>query len=266
MFIKDIINLMEQLAPTYLKEDFDNVGLLVGNDETKVNKILLSLDVTDEVIDEAISQNCNLIISHHPIIFKSIKNINNKSEIGKKIIKLIKNDIAVYCSHTNLDSCNLGTNDVLFDLLSLKNKNVLIPNENDITCGLGRVGELQNSLNLEQFIQLVKEKLKLKTIVYCDDNDGLNKIVNKVGLCTGSAGKFQYISSAKKMGCDVYLTGDLDFHSAQLAKQFEIALIDGTHYATEVIVLNSIKKYLQNEDNSLNVIISSVDGQTIKVL
>ncbi len=266
MFIKDIINLMEQLAPIYLKEDFDNVGLLVGNDERKTNKILLALDVTDEVVDEAIKENCNLIISHHPVIFKGIKNINNKSCIGKKIIKLIKNDIAVYCAHTNLDSCNLGTNDVLFDLLQLKNKSVLIPNENDSTCGLGRVGELKDSLTLKQFIQFVKNRLNIETITYSDDNDGLNKTINKVGLCTGSAGKFEYINSAKKMDCDVYITGDLDFHAAQLSKELQIALIDATHYRTEVIVLNSLKKYLQNENNNLDIIISKVNGQTIKVL
>ncbi len=266
MFIKDIIKIIEDIAPIHLKEDFDNIGLLIGNEEERINKILLALDITDEVIEEAIYENCNLIITHHPIIFKSIKNINSNSDLGKKIIKLIKNDISVYTAHTNLDSCSVGTNDVLFDLLNLQNKSVLIPNKNDNTCGLGRVGELKDLLSLESFINVVKQKLNIETISYCDDNDGLKKNIKKVGLCTGSAGKFEYINVAKNMGCDVYITGDLDFHGAQLAKQLGISLIDAKHYNTEVIVLPKIKEYLLERDERLNVIVSKVDGQTIKML
>ncbi len=265
MLTKDIVNLMEKVAPLDLKESFDNIGLLIGCDDFKVNKILLALDVNDEVIDEAIKEKCNLIISHHPIIFKSIKNINNNSVLGKKIIKLIKNDISVYSSHTNLDSCSVGTNDVLFDLLDLKNKGVLIKNENYENCGLGRIGETKRDFTLKEFIEYIKEKLKLNTLVYCDDNNGLEKTIKKVGLCTGSASSYDFISNAKKLGCDVYITGDLTFHNAQLAKELNIALIDGTHYGTEVIVLNSLKAYLNKECN-LEVIISKVDGQTIKML
>ncbi len=265
MLIKNIINLIESIAPVDLKESFDNVGLLIGSDDVEVTKVLLALDITDDVVEEAIKEKCNLIISHHPVIFKGIKNINNHTNLGRKILKLIKNDIAIYSAHTNLDSCSVGTNDVLFNLLELKNKSVLIENEDYKDCGLGRVGETRSTVTLKEFIEYTKNKLNITNIVYSEDNNGLDKPINKVGLCTGSASNFDYINRAKEMGCDVYITGDLNFHNAQLAKELDIALIDGTHYKTEVIVLKSLKEYLEKESD-LEIIISKVDGQTIKML
>ncbi len=261
--VKDVVSLMEKLAPTSLKESFDNVGLLIGEENKDIKKVLLALDVTEEVVDEAINLNVDIIISHHPIIFSGIKSVNDSTSLGKKIIKLIKNDISVYCAHTNLDSCIGGTNDVLFDLLELSDKNILIPNENDNLCGLGRTGIVNDEYTLKTFINFLKDKLNLDSVVYSDDEFGLNKKVNKIGLCTGSAGDFDFINQSKKQGCDVFITGDLKFHSAQLAKELGIALIDATHYETEVIVLKNIKKYLESNSN-LNILISEVDGQVIK--
>ncbi|MEA4816001.1 MAG: Nif3-like dinuclear metal center hexameric protein [Lachnospiraceae bacterium] len=121
----DIINILEELAPLYIAEDWDNPGLIIGNRNKTVENILIALDATNAVVDEAISKDVDLIITHHPLIFGAIKKVNSDSSLGNVIMKLIKNDIAVYSAHTNLDIAKGGTNDALAELLTLKNVRML---------------------------------------------------------------------------------------------------------------------------------------------
>lgn len=132
MKIKEITNLLEELAPLSNAEDFDNVGLLVGDYLTDVNGILISLDTLEEVVEEAINENCNLIISFHPIIFKGLKKINGKNYVERAILKAIKNDIAIYSMHTALDNAYDGVSAKMCDVLDLRKKDVLIPKNNEI--------------------------------------------------------------------------------------------------------------------------------------
>ena len=116
----DIINIMEEYANSNLAEDWDNVGLMVGDENKTISKILVALDIEDKIIDEAIEKNCDMIITHHPFIFKGIKSIKASDTIGARIIKLIKNNICVFSAHTNLDIAKNGTNDTLANLLNLE--------------------------------------------------------------------------------------------------------------------------------------------------
>lgn len=125
--IKDLHRKIEALAPRHMAESWDNVGLLIGDEDQKVNKVLLALDATPSVIDEAIAKGADLIVTHHPLIFKGIKNINNKTVLGKSILKLIKNNIGLISAHTNLDTAWGGTNDVLASLLGLEQIKILEP-------------------------------------------------------------------------------------------------------------------------------------------
>ncbi len=127
MIIKDITDFIENLAPVQLQETYDNAGLIIGDKNTEINQILVCLDVTENIVDEAIEKNCQLIISHHPLIFKGIKKINGNNSIEKIIIKAIKNNIAIYAVHTNLDNVINGVNSVLAEKLGLKNQRSLQP-------------------------------------------------------------------------------------------------------------------------------------------
>ncbi|MCB0382263.1 MAG: Nif3-like dinuclear metal center hexameric protein, partial [Psychroserpens sp.] len=132
MIINDVINHLEDLAPLNYAEDFDNVGLLVGNKQTKVTGILVTLDTLEAVVDEAIEKKCNLIVSFHPIIFKGLKKITGTSYVERTVLKAIKNDIAIYAIHTALDNALKGVNDIICNTLGLTNKKILIPQKGTI--------------------------------------------------------------------------------------------------------------------------------------
>jgi dinuclear metal center YbgI/SA1388 family protein len=132
MTIKEITNIIEELAPLSNAEDFDNVGLLVGNDNAEVNGVLITIDTLEEVVDEAIQENCNLILSFHPIIFDGLKKINGENYVEKAVLKAIKNDIAIYSMHTALDNSFDGVSSKMCEVLDLKKKEVLIPKKNKI--------------------------------------------------------------------------------------------------------------------------------------
>lgn len=132
MIVQDVINHLETLAPLDYAEDFDNVGLLIGDKDAEVSGILVTLDTLEAVVDEAIAQNCNLIVSFHPIIFKGLKSLTGKTYVERTVLKAIKNDIAIYTIHTALDNALKGVNDIICNTLGLKNKRILIPQKGTI--------------------------------------------------------------------------------------------------------------------------------------
>lgn len=269
MFVRcsDIINIMEEYAkPTYA-ENWDNIGLMVGDENSIIKKILIALDITDDVIEEAINKNCNMIITHHPFIFKGIKSIKSSDVLGKRIIKLIENKINVYSAHTNLDVAKNGTNDTFAHLLGLKNIENLFPPKAEEKYGLGRIGELDKDIKFSDFIEKVKKAIGLDRLVICGN---LDANIKKVGICTGSGGEPDFIAQAIKTKCDVYITGDLKYHNSQFAKDLGICLIDATHYASEVIVVPTICDYINKCAKRLNMNIecieSEIDGQILKII
>jgi len=132
MIVQDVINHLHELAPLNYAEDFDNVGLLVGDKNMKVNRILVTLDTLESVVDEAIENKCNLIVSFHPIIFKGLKKLTGKNYVERVVIKAIKNNIAIFAIHTALDNAFKGVNSIICDQLNLKNKRILIPQPGSI--------------------------------------------------------------------------------------------------------------------------------------
>lgn len=132
MIVQDVINHLEELAPLAYAEDFDNVGLLVGNKNTKITGVLVTLDTIESVVDEAITEKCNLIVSFHPIIFKGLKKLTGKNYVERVVMKAIKHDIAIYSIHTALDNALHGVNDIICNQLKLKNKRILIPQNETI--------------------------------------------------------------------------------------------------------------------------------------
>ena len=184
--VNNIIKEMELLAPTYLKEDFDNVGLMVGDKNKEVKKVLLALDCTLKVIEEAKKENVELIITHHPLIFKRPSSITTDTLQGKKIIELIKNDISLYSSHTNLDSVENGLNDTIVSILGFDNSKILEKNKRDDKAGLGRIVSLNESIQLEDLISKIKKSLNINNLRVVKGKDK----VNKIAIINGSGQDF----------------------------------------------------------------------------
>lgn len=347
MLVKDIVKVMNELAPTYLiDKTWDNSGLQIGSINKEVSNILISLDVTPNVVSEAIINKVDMIITHHPFFFKPISKITSDDTRGKMIYDIIKNDIVVFSAHSNLDACKNSISNIIAKELALRDSAVLseiyseklyktvvfvpathselvrnamtdngagyignyshctfnvkgngtfmpkegsnpfIGKENKIEYveeerietivtehqlnkvidsmlnvhpyeevaydiyllnnvvnkyGYGTIGYLSKEMYLEEFAQLIKEKLMCDTIRLYGYK---YKKVKKVAICGGSGSDF--VREAYYKNADVYVTGDIKYHDAQLAMELEMPIIDANHYDTEKLVLPYLKDYLQN--------------------
>ncbi len=257
---RDIMWLMEDLAPARYAEEWDNPGLNIGDPDAEVKKILVALDATEKVIDEAVEKGADMIVTHHPLLFHAIKKINYDRPDGRKIIKLIKNDINMFAAHTNLDAAEGGTNDVLAKMIGLKDLTLLTKGcEEGI--GIGKIGELEGDMTLGTLSVKIKEALGLDAVRVIGN---LSSRVKKAALCTGAGGEF--MDDAIEAGCDVFITSDIRYHEAMDAIDKNIALIDATHYATENIIVPVLADYLRKKLENrgikdVEVLESSVDGQ-----
>lgn len=251
--VNNIINEMELLAPTYLKEDFDNVGLMVGDKNKEVKKVLLALDCTLKVIEEAKKENVELIITHHPLIFKRPSSITNDTLQGKKIIELIKNDISLYSSHTNLDSVENGLNDTIVSILGFDNSKILEKNKRDDKAGLGRIVSLKESIQLEDLISKIKKSLNINNLRVVKGKDK----VNKIAIINGSGQDF--IGKAVALGADCIITGDTTYHFASDYKEMEISILDVGHFASEQITFFNVMENLKEKFKDVEFITSTVE-------
>ncbi|EOR26166.1 hypothetical protein A500_08873 [Clostridium sartagoforme AAU1] len=251
--IKDIIRIMEEFAPKTLKEDFDNVGLMVGDRNKEVKKILLALDCTLDVIKEAKEKSVDLIITHHPLIFRKPSSITTDTLIGKKIIELIKNDISLYSSHTNLDSAENGLNETIVNLLGYSTNelievNKMARNDNE---GLGRIVRLEDFIKLEDLIEDIKEKLNVKSLKVVK---GCEKVKN-IAIINGSGSDF--FEKAYKKGADCIITGDTTYHYASDYKELGVSIIDTGHFSSEWIVFLQVINKLTDKLQDIEILIST---------
>lgn len=251
--VKEIIEVMETLAPTFLKEDFDNVGLMVGDREKEVKKVLVALDCTLKVVQEAKDNNVDLIITHHPLIFRRPNNITTDTLQGKKIIELIKNDISLYSSHTNLDSAKKGLNDSIPGLLGYDTSEILETNKRDSEAGLGRLVTLEEATTLEDIINKVKSTFNINNLRVVKGKDE----VNKIAIINGSGQDF--IGRAISKGADCIITGDTTYHFASDYKEMGINIIDAGHFASEQIVFFNVMKNIIDKFKDVEFILSKVE-------
>ncbi|MCL2841567.1 MAG: Nif3-like dinuclear metal center hexameric protein [Defluviitaleaceae bacterium] len=238
--VNNIIEAMEKWAPLSLAEEWDNCGLLIGDCHAPAKKILVALDVTEAVISEAVDGEFDFIISHHPLIYNPVKNISAADILGRKILTLIKHGIGCYAAHTNLDKAIGGVNDCLAEKLNLQNTSPLVEEEWGV--GIGRVGELSQEVTLHDFIDYVKNVLNLPEIRFSGNP---HHIIKTVGLCGGDGSGGRYVRAAVDKKCDVYITGDFRYHSAQEAKDLGLNILDITHYSSEVLVIDAIVNRLR---------------------
>ena len=251
-----IAQILDGFAPRKLAESWDNVGLLLGDGSRKVNSIMVCLDTPEWVVEEAINKKVDMIICHHPLIFNPLKRITNDDPIGRKIMKLIKNNISVYAMHTNFDSTIGGMNDILMERLGFGNSEILdprahpyeevaydiIPLENKFeNYGLGRIGELDEAVTLQVYAERVKNLLGIKSLKIIGNGE---KIIKKVAVIGGAGSS--YWQKAKIKGADVLITGDISYHTQVDALEGGIALIDGGHFGTEKVIMSFMTEKLRD--------------------
>ena len=251
MRCEEIIQRLEQGYPLSCAEEWDNPGLQVGRRNREVRKIFVALDATEQTIREAVEWGADLMITHHPLLFHSIKQVNDDSFIGRRIITLIENDVNCYAMHTNFDV--LGMAELNENQLNLQNAHVLdVTRENEgVEEGIGRVGDLEEPMTLYDFSVTVRRAFGLST-VRCyglkeleeneeeSGDDGL--LVSRVAVCGGS-GK-SLIDRAIDEGAQVLVTGDVDYHSAIDAMARGLYIIDAGHYGTEYCFIDYMVKKL----------------------
>jgi len=245
--VRDIIEYLEFLAPLRLGEEYckkygghDNSGLLIGDIDKPLGRVLLALDLTSDVIEEAIEKGAGLIITHHPLIWNGIKNILDTDVLGGNIIKLIQNGIAVYAFHLNLDISDFGPSQILADLLQLENIRETEPVTD--SSGMGRIGRLLPSTALGQIAEELKSVLEYGGVRVCGDPD---MIISEIAILGGAGGsEAAYIDKLADLGVNLYITSEVKHHVALYAKELGIAVIDGGHYATEFPAITFLTEHL----------------------
>ena len=237
MKVKDIISVIEEFAPLSLQESWDNSGLCIGSPEDSVSSVLLGLDCTPELVDEAISCGADMIVTHHPLIFSGLKKISPEDKVGEAVIKAIKAGISIYAAHTSADKVIAGVSGAMAARLGLKD--VAILDEDGDGTGLGVVGNLPEAMAAEDVIKLVKDRFGLKAMRASRPVDGM---IERIALCGGSGGSL--IKAARRSGAQLYISGDISYHNFFTEDGFMI--MDIGHYESEIeivdILFSLIKK------------------------
>lgn len=257
--VKDVFAVLNNAAPVTRKMDFDNVGILVGDPNRVVTRVLVSLDITDEVVCEAIEQGAELIVSHHPLFF-SLKAVRSDDLIGRTVLTLAENRIAAICMHTNLDISRGGVNDALAECLGLRDIECLTVSGTESSgesYGLGRIG-LTDEATLEEFLPTVKEKLNANGLRYAV---GSGK-VRRVAVCGGSGGS--ELEAVYNAGCDTFITADVKYNCFLDAANMGINIIDAGHFPTEDVVVERLEKLIGEGCAELKIKKSERHGQIEK--
>ncbi|MDR3259328.1 MAG: Nif3-like dinuclear metal center hexameric protein [Fusobacteriaceae bacterium] len=249
---RKIVEILENKFPLCNAEDWDNVGLIVGNVNRDIKKIQLSLDVTKDSLENAIKEKVDMIISHHPMIFDPVKYIRDNDILGNKIIKLIEKHICLYTLHTNLDSSKNGLNEYILDLLDVKDFEILDINNEENESGIGRYFILDDKISILEYINILKEKLKLINL-RCFSRD-INRKIDKIAIINGAGGN--YWRKAKELDIDLFITGDVKYHDGLDSSESGVDIIDIGHYESEKFFANVIQKYLE----TTNLDIITYDG------
>lgn len=238
-----ILNALSELAPPESKMDFDNVGLLAGDPDWETARVMLSLDITSEVIQEAAQNQAGLIISHHPLFF-DLKAATPATEGGKHLLELLTRRIGAICMHTNLDAADGGVNDALSDALHLYEAH---PFEAEHVL---RIGQLEKTVPLRSFLTEVKSALNCEGLRFTGSSP-----VYRVAVGGGSCGSM--LEEAVEAGCDTFLTADIKYSVFLRAKELGINLIDAGHFHTETVVIPVLKTHLERRFPDVEFIISS---------
>ncbi len=252
MFVKDIIDIIESVAPLKWQEEWDNSGLQVGNRNAEVQSVLLTTDVTEAVVREAIERHCEMIVSHHPLLFHGLKQVCGETPQERCVEMAIRHDIAIYSAHTTMDSWLHGVSGRMAEKIGIRNYSLLTGEE----FGLGVVGDLQEEKPLDVFLQDVKKAFGAPLLRYVK---GKNETVRKVALCGGAGAEF--VEDAIAQGADAFITADVKYHTF-LDAVGRINLIDMDHWVSEHFTREIFRELLQDK---VNILIAQTDKSPINI-
>ena len=227
MILQDIINIIESVAPLSYQEDWDNSGLQVGDRNAEVNAALLTIDVTKSVVDEAIALGCDLIVSHHPLLFRGLKQITGSTPQERCVLKAIQHNIAIYSAHTSMDSWMHGVSGKMAEKLGVQDYHILVESQDNV--GLGVIGQLSEPMSMQAFMAHVAK-------VFDIEGAGLRYVhgkgeqVQKIAICGGAGADL--VNEAIAQGADVYVSADFKYHEMQ-AVAGQIAVVDMDHWVSE---------------------------------
>ncbi len=247
MKLTDITAFLEQIAPLRFQENYDNSGLLLGDPGMDISGALICLDATEEVINEAKDLNCNLVIAHHPILFSGIKRFKHDNYVDRALITAIKNDIAIYAIHTNLDNVlRHGVNEKIAQRLQLSNVEVLSPHasahlETSYQIGAGAIGTLENSMTGKEFLAYVKDRMNLNVLRHTRI---LHDQIKRVSVCGGS-GSF-LLPAAINASADVFVTADFKYHQFFDAND-RLMIVDIGHYESEYFTIELLYELISKK-------------------
>ena len=253
MTVKKLYEKLTEYIPESLSEPWDNDGIMCSSDFfAEVNNILITLDITEEVVDYAIGRNFDLIISHHPLIFKPISHITEENHISRKLIKLISNNVSVFSFHTRADKVEGGVNDILAERLGLVD---VVPFGEG---GLGRIGSLPEEMELDEFADMVKMQLEADCVRIADAYNPVKRVA-----LVGGDGK-DFVKDAAASGADTYLSGRISYNIMEEASDMGINLVEAGHYFTEYPVTSFFASLVSSIDG--NAYIEIADSNMIKTI
>jgi dinuclear metal center YbgI/SA1388 family protein len=249
--VRDVLSILEKLAPSSLAEAWDNPGLQVGDPSKSVGKIMVSLDPTVGALREAVKREADVLLTHHPLLFRPISWVDESAYPGNVIAEACRNGISIIAAHTNLDATQGGINDLLAQLLHLRNVQALQAKEKE-DAGLGRVGDLPAPLSLGALIEKVKSVLGSTYLRVSGNRDA---VIRRVAVVGGAGGDF--VATASRSRADVLITGEIRHHEALLAEHMGVALLDAGHYETEKPALelfaDKLRHYLREVGCTVSV-------------
>lgn len=251
--VADVTELIEDAVPVSLQESWDNSGLLIGFPEKHVKKVITCLEITEAVADEAVAAGADMIVSHHPLIFSGIRKLSYDSSEDRAVMKLVSNGISVYSCHTPFDKVRGGNNDIIAERLglssvkNLRGDDVVSPSkmaENRDEADIGRTGRFRKPLTYMQAIELAANQLNMsiRQLRACGN---LNTEITSVGICTGAGADMAEM--AADAGCQLFITGDVKYHEAQVAAARGICLLDAGHYGTEKFFAQAMRELLEKK-------------------
>lgn len=262
--VREIYQYLDGLAPFSLQMDFDNAGFLVGRGDRQVEKILVSLDITEEVVAEAAQLGCQLIVSHHPVIFFPAKSVTDATPDGRILLSLVEHNIAAICAHTNLDAVSGGVNDALACKLGLTNIEQLKQDGVDASgrpYGIGRVGNTAGvPMYAPAFAAFVKEALGANGVRFVDARRPVRRVAVGGGACA------DMLKDALALGCDTFVTADVKYNGFLDAKALGVNLIDAGHYPTEQVVMPVLAKWLADGFAKVEVLTTQTHKEVFSYL
>jgi dinuclear metal center YbgI/SA1388 family protein len=269
VLIRTVTEFLEKIAPPILAEKWDNVGLLVGDESRETAAVMTCLTLTHDVAEEAIRRDAQLVVSHHPVLFRPVQQLTGATSEGLMLLELMRAGIAVYSPHTSYDSAHDGVNQQLAVLLDLNEIAVLRPlaansdDGEDITgterFGAGRYGRLRSAMTLSELNQRVKAQLGIEYLQYVGERSAR---IDRVGIACGSAAEFMH--DAREKGCQALLTGEARFHACLEAQSLGISLVLAGHYATERPAMERLQEMLADKFPTLEVWASEQESDPLR--